>query len=167
MLNYIVNLIKALNANSKPSQIAASFSIGLLLGFMPKNNLLWYVVFIFFAFVRFYKPAYLIMIGVGSIFASFLDPLFDTLGYAVLTIGKLQGFYGWLLDVPFVGFTKFNNTIVTGSLVFGLICFIPLFVLMIFAIKAWRKYVAPKFIDSKILKTLYKLPLLEKIASKI
>ena len=45
MLNYIINLLKALNSNSKPSQIANSFCIGLILGFMPKNNLLWSCVF--------------------------------------------------------------------------------------------------------------------------
>ena len=35
MLNYIVNFIKSLNSNSKPSQIANSFCIGMILGFMP------------------------------------------------------------------------------------------------------------------------------------
>ena len=52
MFNYIIQFIQALNANSKPSQIANSFCIGLILGLMPKNNLLWYVLFVFFMFVR-------------------------------------------------------------------------------------------------------------------
>ena len=117
MLNYIINLLKALNSNSKPSQIANSFCIGLILGFMPKNNLLWYILLVFFAFVRINKTGYLIMILAGSLTASFLDPLFDTVGYAVLTFPKFQSFFMWLLDVPFVGFTKFNNTIVCGSIV--------------------------------------------------
>ena len=167
MLNYIINLLKALNSNSKPSQIANSFCIGLILGFMPKNNLLWYILLVFFAFVRINKTGYLIMILAGSLTASFLDPLFDTVGYTVLTFPKFQSFFMWLLDVPFVGLTKFNNTIVCGSLVLGILCYIPLFFIMLGIIHLWRKFIAPKFNDSKLLKTIYKLPLLGKIASKI
>lgn len=167
MLKYLVNLLKAFNANVKPSQIANSFCIGLILGFMPKNNLLWYILLVFFAFVRINKPGYFIMMIVGSCLSTIADPLFDRIGYAVLTFAPFQNFFAWLLDIPFVGFTKFNNTIVCGSLVSGIICYIPLYVIMFFIIKAWRKWIAPKFNDSKILKTLYKIPLLAKIAGKV
>lgn len=167
MLKYLVNLLKAFNANVKPSQIANSFCIGLILGFMPKNNLLWYILLLFFAFVRINKPGYFIMMIVGSCLAPLADSLFDKVGYAVLTFSPFENFYAWLLDVPFVGFTRFNNTIVCGSLISGIICYIPLYILMYFIIKAWRKWIAPKFNDSKLLKTIYKIPLLGKIVNKV
>lgn len=166
MLGYIVNLFKALNSNSKPSQIANSFCIGLILGFMPKNNLLWYMLFIFFAFVRINKCGYYIMILLGSLFAHLIDPLFDKIGYAVLTFAPLEDVYAMLLDVPFVGFTKFNNTIVCGSLVFGLLAYVPFFLLMFVVVKMWRKKIAPVFNDSKFLKKLYSLPLIGKLCEK-
>lgn len=166
MLAYLINFLKALNSNSKPSQIANSFCIGLILGFMPKNNLLWYVLFIFFAFVRINKCGYYIMILIGTLSAYLLDPFFDRIGYAVLTFAPLENFYTWALDVPFVGFTKFNNTIVAGSLVFGLLAYIPFFLLMYLVIKLWRKHIAPRFNDSKVLKTIYSIPVIGKIASK-
>ncbi len=167
MLKYLVNLLKAFNANVKPSQIANSFCIGLILGFMPKTNLLWYILLVFFAFVRINKSGYFIMMIVGACLAPLADSLFDKVGYAVLTFAPFENFFAWLLDIPFVGFTRFNNTIVCGSLVCGIICYIPLYVLMFFAIKAWRKWIAPKFNDSKLLKTIYKIPLLGKIVSKV
>lgn len=167
MLKYLVNLLKAFNANVKPSQIANSFCIGLILGFMPKNNLLWYILLVFFAFVRINKPGYFIMMIVGSCLAPLADSLFDKVGYAVLTFSPFENFYAWLLDVPFAGFTRFNNTIVCGSLISGIICYIPLYILMYFIIKAWRKWIAPKFNDSKLLKTIYKIPLLGKIVNKV
>ncbi len=167
MLKYLVRLLKAFNANVKPSQIVNSFSIGLILGLMPKTNLLWFMLLIFFSFVRINKPGYFISMLVGTAFARLLDPMFDSLGYAFLTLPPLQNFFAAVLDVPFVAFTKFNNTIVSGSLLFGLLCYIPLYCVLFLLLKAWRKWIAPKFNDSKILKTLYKLPLLAKIASKI
>ena len=167
MLSYIVNFIKSLNSNCKPSQIVNAFCIGLILGFMPKSNLLWYIIFIFFAFVRINKAGYYIMIAIASCFAFLLDPLFDTIGFWFLNLVGLQNFFAFLLDVPFVGFTKFNNTIVMGSLLFGLMAYIPLYVLLYFGVKLWRKKIAPVFNDSKVLKTLYQIPLLGKITQKI
>lgn len=166
MLSNIINFIKSLNSNCKPAQIAHSFCIGLILGFMPKDNLLWYMILIFFAFVRINKCGYYIMILIGSLTAFLLDPVFDRIGYAVLTFQPLESTFAWLLEVPFVGFTKFNNTIVTGSLIFGLIAYIPFFVLMFFLVKVWRSRIAPVINDSKILKTIYKIPLVGKIAKK-
>lgn len=166
MLSYLINFLKALNSNSKPSQIANSFCIGLILGFMPKNNLLWYMLFIFFAFVRINKCGYYIMILIGTLFAYLLDPVFDKIGWAVLNFAPLENFYVWALDVPFVGFTKFNNTIVAGSLVFGLLMYIPFYIVMYIFIKLWRKHIAPAFNDSKVLKTIYHIPVIGKIASK-
>ena len=167
MLNYIVKITRALNANSKPEQIANAFCIGLMLGFMPKNNLLWYLLFVFFLFVRFNKSGYFIMLIIGSLIAPLCDGIFDTVGYAALTFKPLENFYSTLLDIPFVGFTRFNNSIVCGSLICGLIIYIPLFILTLFGIKAWRKYIAPRFNNSKIFKLFYQIPLVGKIASKI
>src|SRR5574344_51955 len=124
MLSYIVKLLKSLNANADPGDIAHAVSLGMLLGFMPKNNILWYILFIFFLFVRINKGAYFLMMLAAACIAPLLDPLFDTIGYTVLTVQPLKGLYSRLLDIPFVGFTKFNNTIVAGSLVFGLILYI-------------------------------------------
>lgn len=166
MLNYFVNLLKSLNSNSKPSQIANSFCIGLLLGFMPKNNLLWYMLMIFFAFVRINKSGYWLMMLLGTLIAGCADPLFDKVGYAVLTFPPFEPFFSWWIDVPFLGFTKLNNTIVCGSLVCGLVCYIPLYILAYFFVKAWRKKLAPVFNNSRLAKALYKLPLIEKLVSK-
>lgn len=167
MLNYIVNFIKSLNSNSKPSQIANSFCIGMILGFMPKNNVLWYLLFIFFAFVRINKAGYYIMLAIVSLFAFLLDPLFDMIGYWLLNLEFLRPVFAFLLDVPFVGFTKFNNTIVMGSFLFSILIYIPLYVLFFFGVKFWRKTIAPKFNDSKILKALYKIPVVGKLTQKI
>ncbi|MCR5496136.1 MAG: TIGR03546 family protein [Treponema sp.] len=167
MLSYIVSFFKFLNSNSKPSQIANSFCIGLILGFMPKNNIFWFILLFFFAFVRINKCGYGIMILLGSLFAFMFDSLFDSIGYAVLTFAPLENFYAFLLDLPLVGFTKFNNTVVCGSFIFGLLCYIPLFFLICFFVKFWRKTLAPAFVNSKFVKAVYKIPLVEKIVKKV
>lgn len=166
MLKNLIALLKALNANSKPAQIANSFCIGLLLGFLPKQNLLWFAVFLFFAFVRINKGGYYIFLLVGSFLAPSLDSLFDSLGYTILTFEPMQNIYAVLLEIPFIGFTRFNNTIVMGSLIFGLLIYIPFFFLSLFTIKLWRKLIAPKMINPIIKKIVGKIPFAGKFISK-
>ncbi len=165
MLGKIVKLFKAFNANVNPGEIAHAFSCGLLLGFLPKSNLLWYLIFVFFLFVRINKPMYLLMTLLGSALAVGLDPLFDIIGYQILTIGSLQNFYASLLEIPFVAFTKFNNTIVMGSLAFGIVLYVPFYFLGRLIVFAWRKWLTPVLNNSRVFKAIYKLPLIEKIVS--
>ena len=152
MFSYIVKLLKSLNTNSHPGEIAHAVAIGVLLGFMPKNNVLWYLLFVFFLFVRMNRGAFLLTILIASLLAQFFDPLFDSIGYAVLTFSPLKPTYAALLDVPFVAFTKFNNTI-------------PVYIVTRVFIKSWRTYLAPALARSKFVQALYHVPFVAKITS--
>ena len=164
MISYIVKLLKALNTNSHPGEIAHAVSIGVLLGFMPKNNALWYLLFVFFLFVRVHKGALLLTVLAASLLARLFDPLFDAIGYAVLTFSPLEPVYAALLDIPFVAFTKFNNTVVAGAVVSGLILYIPVYILMRILIKSWRTHLAPALARSKFMQAFYQIPFISKIA---
>ncbi|MBQ0051717.1 MAG: TIGR03546 family protein [Treponema sp.] len=167
MLKKFLGLFKALNANTNPGEIAHAFSCGLLLGFMPKDNLLWYLIFVFILFIRINKPMYLIMTLLGSALAVAFDPLFDTIGYQILTVDALKSTYIMLLDIPFVAFTKFNNSVVMGSLISGIVLYVPMYFLGRFFVWAWRKYLTPIMANSKIVKALNSLPVIAKIVSLV
>ena len=163
MLKWISNFFKALNANQNPAEIAHAFALGVMLGLIPKNNALWYLILVFFLFVRINKPAYLLTMLVVSYFAWMLDPVFDSLGYAILTFKPLESAFAILIDIPFVGFTKFNNTIVMGSFALSLLIYIPLFALGVLFVKFWRAKIAPSFIRSPFYKAVQNLPVIGKI----
>ena len=163
MISYIVKLLKALNTNSHPGEIAHAVAIGMLLGFMPKDNALWYLLFVFFLFVRVHKGALLLAVLAASLLARLFDPLFDAIGYIVLTFSPLEPAYAALLDIPFVAFTKFNNTIVAGSLVFGLILYTPVYILIRILIKSWRTHLARLLYGVNSCRLFTKRPLLRKL----
>ena len=164
MISYIVKLLKALNTNSHPGEIAHAVAIGMLLGFMPKDNALWYLLFVFFLFVRVHKGALLLAVLAASLLARLFDPLFDAIGYAVLTFSPLEPVYAALLDIPFVAFTKFNNTVVAGAVVSSLILYIPVYILIRILIKSWRTHLAPALARSKFMQAFYQIPFISKIA---
>lgn len=167
MIQPIVKLFKALNANVNPGEIAHAFSCGIVLGFMPKDNLLWWLVFVFILFIRINKPMYLIMLLIASTFAPVLDSLFDTVGYAFLTIPAFSGFFGALIEIPFVGFTKFNNSVVMGSLLCGAVLYVPAYVLGRLSVSLWRRHIAAAIRHSKVAKIFAQLPVVAKISGMI
>lgn len=164
MLGFIIKVFKAINSNSNPNEIAHAFSCALLLGFLPKDNLLWYLILVFCLFLRINKAAYALLIILFSFLAPFFDNLFDTIGYAILTLGPLQNVFNALLKVPFVAFTSFNNTIVMGSLISGIVLYVPIFFLAKLLVKLWRKNAYPFLAKTKLIKAIGKLPLIKKIA---
>lgn len=164
MLKAIAKLLGAISSNTRPGAIAHAVSCGVLLGFMPKGNLLWYILFIFILFMNIQRGAYALSILLGAALTVFLDPLFDSVGYSILTIESVKPYYASLLDIPFVAFTKFNNTVVMGSFVCGVAAYIPLYVLARLFVWAWRKYLAEKVRKLKIAAVLKNIPLVEKIA---
>lgn len=163
MLKTLLQFLKALNSNSHPGEIAHAVSIGLIMGFLPKDNVTWYILTFFFLFVRINKGTFLICTLLFSILAQLLDPLFDQIGYFVLTIDKLEPFFAQLLEIPFVSFTKFNNTIVMGSLISGIILYIPVYFISRGFQKLWRTTLAPAICKSKIIVFLSKVKLVKKI----
>nr|MCR4900817.1 TIGR03546 family protein [Treponema sp.] len=91
------------------------------------------------------------------------DNLFDTIGWWFLNIDKFKMFFAWLLEIPFVGFTRFNNTIVMGSLLASLALYIPVYILVRIFLKYWRAFIAPAVRKTKLVVFLSKLPLIVKI----
>lgn len=162
MIRYIVKMFRALNANANPGEIAHAVSIALLLAFLPKNNLLWYILFVFFLFVRINKGAYFLLLILFSMCASAFDPIFDSVGYKILTLPALEGTFSTLIEIPFAGFTRFNNTIVMGSLICGIILYIPAYIAGRAFVKIWRTVIASRIRKNPVMKAFYKLPLVDK-----
>lgn len=163
MFKTIIRFLQALNSNHHPGEIAHAICLGMILGFLPKSNALWYIFTVFFVFMRVNKASLTIFTVLFSLLAPSLDPLFDTIGYKFLTLEPLVPFFSKILDIPFVGFTKFNNTIVSGSILFSIACYIPVYLLVRFFIKFWRTTLAPVVRKTKLIVFLSKIPLIKKI----
>ena len=137
----------------------------MLLGFLPKDNIFWYIITVFVLFMRINKGALVLSTLGFSLLAPLFDSLFDQVGYWFLTLPALEPTFAWLLDIPFVGFTKFNNTIASGSLLCGLVLYIPLYVIARLLIWLMRNKVVPVLRKTKFIVALSKVPLVKKAAA--
>ena len=127
-LKIISKFIKAFRSGESPGQIAGGFSVGLLIGLMPFLTLQGIFLFILLILININFAAATLAILLSSLFAYLLDPLFHSIGYFVLTgIPALQGLWEGLYNMPVAPLSRFNNTVVMGSFLSGLILFLPAF----------------------------------------
>jgi uncharacterized protein (TIGR03546 family) len=167
LIKAIAKLIKALNSNVKSSQIAAGFAWGILLGLIPIGNFFWIALFLISFFLRHNHGTKIAGMAVIKVISPLLIYSIDDFGFWVLGLEPLIPFFTTLYNMPFVPFTKFNNTLVMGGLATGIILWIPVFYLFIAFIPYYRNHLSPKIRNSKIVKTITKFPLFSLIDKAI
>ena len=166
MIRAIVKLITALNSNAKKSQVAAGFAWGMLLGLVPAGNFFWIVLFLisfFFSHNNGSKNFFMALIKLLSFIITGENGPIDNLGYWFLNLDAFNQLFTTMYNMPFVPFTKFNNTLVMGGLVAGIVLWLPVFIITMILVPLYRNHLGPKIRDSKIMKFIYKLPFLRVI----
>ena len=164
VIGWIARILAGLYSNRRPGEVAAAIACAVVLALMPANNLLWYTLLILLFFVQVNQAVALVFIALLSPFSALVDPALHRVGYTILTIDSLHPFFTWLSNVPLMPFTRFNNSLVLGGLVVGLIAWIPVFLLSRILVMAFRLNVVPRIASSKPVQAIMKVPLVNKLA---
>jgi uncharacterized protein (TIGR03546 family) len=128
MMQQIVSLIKLIHSDRDPRQISLGLAFGLIPGFTPLTSPHNLLVLLLLLFLRANISAALLSWGFFSIWAFALDPLFHRLGlFLLIDVGALVGLWTALYNAPLMPFTRFNNSVVLGSLIVSLILFYPVY----------------------------------------
>jgi len=128
MIQQIIGLIRIIHSETDPRQISLAFALGIIPGLTPLTSLHNLLVLLAILFFRVNIGAAMLSWGVFKILAYALDPLFHQIGLFLLTgVAFLQGLWTTLYNAPLVPYTRFNNSIVMGSLVFSLFAFYPVY----------------------------------------
>jgi uncharacterized protein (TIGR03546 family) len=167
MIKAIAKLILVLNSNEKKTQVAAGFSWGVLLTLVPAGNVFWPVLFFLSLFFRHNQGAKLLVMVLLKLAVPLVYPVTDRLGWAILHIENLQLFFTTLYNMPFVPFTRFNNTLVAGGLVAGIALWLPVFFLIVALVPLYRNSFLPKVVNSKIVKAVKRLPFVSKVSATL
>ncbi len=127
MLTYILKLIKVLNSEDDPAQIAWAVCFAALFGFTPTfslHNLL--VVFLVLIF-RINITAFILFSALFAGASYLLAPIFLLLGNSVLEMQSLGGIWTALYNTSIGRLSHFNNTLVMGGIVSALLIWAPLY----------------------------------------
>jgi len=141
MLRMIANLLKVLNSDAAPSQISLAFGFGLLSGLLPFFSPLSLLVVFLVFLLRVNLSSYILSTAFFSGIAYLLDPLLHRIGIALLTAAPVKGLWTTMYNTTLWRLQHFNNTVVMGSMAFGLLSFMPLVLLMNALIRRYREHV--------------------------
>jgi uncharacterized protein (TIGR03546 family) len=166
LLKAIGKLIYALNSNMKKSQIAAGIAWGVLLGLIPVSSIFFLVLFLVSFFFSHNHGSKIFGMALVKLISPLIALTVDQFGWWVLHIDALQPLFTTMYNMPFVPFTKFNNTLVAGGIIGGAVLWLPVFFLFMGFIPLYRNTIAPKIRNLKFVQAIAKSPLL-KIVDKI
>lgn len=137
-LKFLQSLVKALNSDGTPGQVAAGMALGLAFGLTPLGSLHNLLVLAVAMLTTVSFPGvmlgWLIAVPLGFMF----DPIFDRVGMSLLMIDGLAPFFTWVVNTPIVSFSHLNNSIVLGSLVIWLVLLVPAFFLFRWLVRRYR-----------------------------
>ncbi|MEE8059039.1 MAG: TIGR03546 family protein [Pseudomonadales bacterium] len=115
MLTLLAKLLKALNSDDNPSQIALAVVFAAFLGLTPlatPHN----AVFLLLALVlRINLTMCILSLGLFTLIAYLIDPVSHMIGLSLLQAQDLQPLWTTLYNNSFWRFMAFNNSLVLGS----------------------------------------------------
>ena len=142
MLRPLLSLLTEALEEESPRVLAASLAFGMLLGFVPKDNLIMVVLGILMLALRFNLTLTTTSAALFSGVAAMFDPIADALGRAVLTHPLFAEFWARLYEIPLLPWTRFNNTVVMGSLLLALGLMTPMYLVCVRLVERYRPAVA-------------------------
>jgi uncharacterized protein (TIGR03546 family) len=113
-------ITRLLLASSGPGQLAAGFTLGMMIGVLPKSNLIALSLCC-------NKGLGLAAAVAFSFVGQWIDPFAHKVGLAVLYLDSMQATYASMFELPLGPWLGFNNTVVVGSLLLGLYFAYPVY----------------------------------------
>lgn len=155
VLEFVGKLIKILHSAATPSQIAGGLMLGMIMGLTPFWSLHNMVIILIIVLINVNIAMALFSLALFSMFAYLIDPLFHSFGYWLLADLKfMNGFYTSMYSNPLIALSRFNNTVVMGSLISSLLLLLPFYFFSKRAVVNYRSSVLPKIEKMKIVKVL-------------
>jgi uncharacterized protein (TIGR03546 family) len=155
LLRLLQKLVKTLNSDGTPGQVAVGIALGSALGLTPLVNLhnLLIIAGVFLLNVSF--PAAML----GWIFFApigfLLDPWFDAIGRALLAdTAALVPMWTTLYNMPVVPLSNYNNTVVLGSLIGWVVLVVPIFYGARWGVGLYRAKVLPRLLETRLFKVV-------------
>lgn len=154
LLKQIFAFIRLLHSESGTRSMAVGLTLGMVMGFAPFLSLQTILVFLILLTFRIQFGSALVSAFFFKFVAWLVDSPADLLGRTVLESESLRPLFTVMHNIPFLPFTRFNNSIVMGSLLISLILAIPGYYLFNRLIEQYRVQVVARIRDTKVWKAV-------------
>ncbi len=148
--NLLQSMVKALNSEGRPGQVAAGIALGACLGLTPLMNLHNLVILlaamVLDVSLAGFSLGWTIFVPAGFL----LDPLFDAIGTRLLSAPSLAPLWTTFANTPVVSLANLDNTVVLGSLVFWIAMWLPIYFLAKWGVVHYRARVYERLKQTRV-----------------
>ena len=144
ILQIIAKLFKILRSEVSPNQIAWGFVMGMIIGLTPFFTVHNILLIILIVMLKVNIGMAMFSFALFSGVAWLLDPVFHKFGYYLLVdVTSMHSVWTALYNMPVIALSRYNNTVVMGSLVVSLLLIIPVFPFARYFVIFYRKKIDP------------------------
>jgi len=151
-MGFFIKFFRELNSSTNDKFISLAIVFGLIYGFLPSFSLFSFIILIIVFIIRVPFGLFLVSVILFKTIGYFLDSIFDKTGYFILT--SFIPFWEFIYNLPLMRWSGFNNTIIMGSLVWGIVIGVFLYIILNKFIKIYREKVFSFLKKYKLLKWL-------------
>jgi len=154
LLGILARILKVLNSETAPAQIAAAVLLALFMGLSPlgaPHNL---VLLLLVLVLRVNLSLFLVSLALFSGIAWLLDPLAHSLGQTLLQAGALEGLWTAMYNTDFWRLLGFNNTVLLGQVVVALVLAAPVYFGVTFIVRNYREHLRERIHKSRLMLAL-------------
>jgi uncharacterized protein (TIGR03546 family) len=151
MLTLLVKILKALNSEQSPSQLAIAVSIAAIMGLTPFLSMHNLVLVLFAMWFRVNLGLLIVSYPLFAILGWMFSAQLEAFGFSLLQMPELQDFWISLYNNLGGRWSGFYFSGRLGSLVVSLVLAIILFPIVRFGVIKYREVVLEKFNSSKLM----------------
>jgi uncharacterized protein (TIGR03546 family) len=162
LLKPLRQIAGALVGNDSPRQLAVGVTLGMMLGLVPKGNLIAVALATMLFGLKVNRSAGLVTAMLFTAIGFWTDGFTHKLGKDVLETPWLQPTFAALYDLPLGPWTGFNNTVVMGSLLLAIYLSYPMYWFSVCIFEAWQPKAAAFLRRYRVTRVLLGLQLTSK-----
>lgn len=154
MLTLLAKVLKALNSDASPLQLALALALAMLVAFNSLVSLIGLIALFLLFVLRVNFGAFFLGLGIFSAVNLLLNSLFINVGEQLLTSIELSETWASLYQSYWFRIAELNNTLVMGALVCSLMLFVPVTLLSQFLVVKYRALIMAFVNKFKVVQTL-------------
>lgn len=154
MLTIFVKLLKALNSEQSPNQIAIAISLAAILGLTPLLSLHNVIVIMIALWFRVNLSILIVSYPLFAFIGFLLSPLFESIGLSLLQAPSMIVTWEAFFNTVIGRWSNFYYSGVMGSVIISLVAAIVLFPISKVAVMTYRKKWLAKIEQFKVTKML-------------
>lgn len=161
MFKVLKKILKFLNSQADPVEIAIGAILGMFAAFLSPALFNVMVIFLVALLLNCNFGIFFLCTGLFKIFTIIVDPAGDVIGKFVLARDFLIPLWKIIAGIPILSLTNFNNSIIMGNFIVGLILTPIIWITTIKTVEYYRINLKDKVMKFKIMQILTGLDIME------